>query len=130
MSARHTEGPWKRRKKWRSDTNALEIYPNDKSIRPPFVPSAIAQVEERDSVKETLANARLIAAAPAMLAALEAWDDVEKEDAAQFAILIQEGSTVEQTLAQEKKRDEARERFLALKNAALSAARGDGKGGS
>lgn len=60
---KHTPGPWFRRKEWKSDRRALEIYPKDPTVKPPFKPSAVAVVNwVRDG--EAIANARLIAAAP------------------------------------------------------------------
>lgn len=75
----HTPGPWKRRKKWKSDNKALEIYHPDRSIESPFVPNAIAIVEDWQD-EESLANARLIAAAPELLEALEAVISVADRD--------------------------------------------------
>lgn len=58
-ASKATPGPWKRRKKWRSDRKALQIYPDDRSVKKPFIPSEIANLEEHRD--EALANAVFIA---------------------------------------------------------------------
>lgn len=69
MSAKHTPGPWGVRDHW-SDEGCFEVYPTHDGNRPPFgdwpeIVEVGATYED-----EAEANARLIAAAPDMLAAL------------------------------------------------------------
>lgn len=66
MSGKHTPGPWKKRKGFQDGT--VEIFKPNKALKKPFYPTEIAVVEA-DS-REGKANARLMAAAPTMLAAL------------------------------------------------------------
>lgn len=63
-----TPGPWKRRKKWGTDEYALEVYPCEK-VEPPFIPTGICEVN--DCRDEAVANARLISAAPDLLASIQ-----------------------------------------------------------
>jgi hypothetical protein len=70
MSAKHTPGPWKVRKGFIPDT--FEIFHPDRSIKRPFTPSDLARVEaDFGSSGQGKANAHLIAAAPALLEALQ-----------------------------------------------------------
>ena len=62
----HTPGSWKVRKGF--DSSTLEIYHPDKTVKPPFYPTEIATVTDITGQK---ANARLIAAAPELLEALQ-----------------------------------------------------------
>ena len=78
---KHTPGPWKARKGFHADT--IEIFHPDKSVKPPFYPCEIATIaSDRDTAKAK-ANARLIAAAPELLEALQAFvkyaDDVNDD---------------------------------------------------
>ena len=63
---KHTLGPWKTRNGFQDGT--IEIFKPNKAIKKPFYPTEIAVVEAED--KEGKANAKLIAAAPDLLAAL------------------------------------------------------------
>lgn len=74
MSAQHTTGPWKRRKGFSSGTT--EIYANNPNVKKPFRPCDFAVVES--DTKEGRANARLIAAAPDLLDALDRLRNAEK----------------------------------------------------
>lgn len=68
MSA-HTPGPWSLRKAWSEDEFELDVFPINQKCEYPFIPGSIARVD--DSRDEAEANARLIAAAPDLLAALK-----------------------------------------------------------
>lgn len=68
MSA-HTPGPWKLRKGFDEDTK--EVFRPNPKLKKPFYPTELAVVRGDD--REGLANARLIAAAPDLLAAVEAF---------------------------------------------------------
>jgi hypothetical protein len=63
-------GPWKTRKGWSPGT--IEIFRPNPKIKKPFRPSQFATVQINDDTKESIAksrrDARLIAAAPDLLA--------------------------------------------------------------
>jgi hypothetical protein len=82
MSAKHTPGPWKLRKEWRCSEFALEVFHPNRKIEKPFLPAALAVVS--DSVDECKANARLISAAPDLLAALKGVINVADRDTIEF----------------------------------------------
>jgi hypothetical protein len=67
MNTKHTPGPWKARKGFDSET--IEVFAPNSKIKKPFQPTDLAVVQA-DS-REGKANARLIAAAPELLEALE-----------------------------------------------------------
>lgn len=71
MSTKHTPGPWKVRKEWSGD--GYEVYPTRAGKKPEFGQwAAIATVDSIISKGESARkNARLIAAAPELLAALQ-----------------------------------------------------------
>ena len=64
----HSKGPWKSRAGFSDGT--VEIYSPDPSVKLPFRPNALAEVEA--DTPEGKANARLIKAAPRLLDAVEA----------------------------------------------------------
>jgi hypothetical protein len=67
MTTKHTPAPWKTRKGFDSDT--IEVFAPNPKIEKPFRPTALAVVEADDAAGK--ANARLISAAPDLLAACQ-----------------------------------------------------------
>ena len=66
MKTKYTKGHWKTRKGFSSDT--IEVFAPNPKIKKPFKPTALAVVEA--DTPEGKANARLMAAAPIMLEAI------------------------------------------------------------
>lgn len=75
MKVKHTQGPWK----------LIQMEPRKLVVRVkgPIVSGIAATIStdwvHPDQCEEQCANARLIAAAPLLLAALQAWKDLKKD---------------------------------------------------
>ena len=72
MNAKHTPAPWKTRKGF--GHGEIDVFHPDRSIKKPCIPTELAIVQINDDTKESIAesraNARLIAAAPDLLECL------------------------------------------------------------
>ena len=72
INAKHTPAPWKTRKGF--GHGEIDVFHPDRSIKKPCIPTELAIVQINDDTKESIAesraNARLIAAAPEMVAEL------------------------------------------------------------
>lgn len=72
INAKHTPGPWKTRKGF--GHGEIDVFHPTRKVKKPFVPTELAIVQINDDTKESIAesraNARLIAAAPDLLECL------------------------------------------------------------